>query len=86
MIPIFKEDSVMSGFEGHLFVGFALILLAITGCRFVLQELIAAVKLFKQLITELREPRVPQNPALPDPTSKKLPHLIDRRSPEHRDV
>lgn len=44
----------MSGFEGHFLVGFALLLLAITGSRFVVQELIALVRLVKQLKAEVR--------------------------------
>jgi hypothetical protein len=72
----------MSGLEGHFLIGFALLLLAITGSRFVVQELIALVKLCKELKGELRELPAHQPPALSDTGSTNVSRLADRSSAE----
>ena len=49
----------MSGHESTIIYAAAGLLLLITASRFVLQELIALVKLVKQLIAEIRAPLPP---------------------------
>lgn len=74
----------MSELEGHVILTIALILLSTTGSRFVIQELIAVVKLCKELKAEFREPLPPsQRPlASSDTGSKNVSRLPDRRSAE----
>lgn len=64
----------MSGHESTIIYAAAGILLLITASRFVLQELISLVRLFKRLIAEIRSPLPPvQQPgALAETRSKNV--------------
>ncbi len=62
----------MSGLESIIVYTAGALLLAITASRFLIQESIALVRLFKELVAEVRQPLPPsqQLRALPDSHSK----------------
>lgn len=68
----------MSGHESTIIYAAAGLLLLITASRFVLQELIALVRLFKQLRAEIRAPLPPveQPMAVADTPSSRVSDLV----------
>jgi hypothetical protein len=78
------RNAFMSGHESTIIYAAAALLLLITASRFVLQELIALVRLVKQLITEIRAPlpAAQQPVALPETRSKNVSDLAARKTYE----
>lgn len=74
----------MSELESRIIVTVAVLLLAVTGSRFVIQELIAVVRLYKELRAEMRQPLPPSQRLLisSDTGSRNVPRLPDSKSGE----
>jgi|GEM_PF-1849107 len=74
----------MSGLESIIVYTAGALLLSITASRFLIQEFIALVKLFKELMAEVRKPLPPsQRPgALADTRSTNVSGLPVRKSAE----
>ena len=81
---LIMEEYVMSELERYIILSIALVLLSTTGSRFILQELIALVKLCKELRAEVQKPLPPspRHEALLDSDSKSVSGVSVRSSAE----